>query len=67
MRRFLAFTLIIIALILPLTAAAQGGPGTRDFPIRDFGACINLPDFTNEAESLQLLGLQHSPRSSSLL
>jgi hypothetical protein len=22
------------------------GPGTEDFPIRDFGACINLPDFT---------------------
>jgi pimeloyl-ACP methyl ester carboxylesterase len=33
-----------------LPVSAQGGPGTKDFAIRDFGACINLPDFTEVTE-----------------
>jgi hypothetical protein len=37
----------LVLLLSVLPAAAQGGPGTRDFAIRDFGACINLPDFTH--------------------
>ncbi len=39
---------LLIVMFLPagIPAQAQGGPGTRDFAIRDFGACINLPDFT---------------------
>ncbi len=50
-RRFILTSLLL--LILPpaiLPAAAQGGPGTTDFAIRDFGACINLPDFTQATE-----------------
>jgi hypothetical protein len=43
---------LIVAITLLIStfagvAAAQGGPGTKDFAIRDFGACINLPDFAN--------------------
>lgn len=41
---------LLVLLLIGAPAAAQGGPGTADFPIRDFGACINLPDFTVESE-----------------
>ncbi len=48
MARLRFFTLILLVAILfsALPLAAQGGPGTEDFPIRNFAACINLPDFT---------------------
>lgn len=45
-RILMLVTLVTALLIGTLPTAAQGGPGTEDFPIRDFGACINLPDFT---------------------
>lgn len=38
--------LALMPLAVGHTTQAQGGPSTRDFAIRDFGACINLPDFT---------------------
>ncbi|MFC1960100.1 hypothetical protein ACFLYO_05280 [Chloroflexota bacterium] len=46
MRKRLFVILIGLLLISGLPTMAQGGPGTKDFAIRDFGACINLPDFT---------------------
>ncbi len=55
-RRYVLTSLLaasLLLLILPpaiLPAVAQGGPGTTDFAIRDFGACINLPDFTQATE-----------------
>ncbi len=47
----LRLSLVIVATLLvgSLPVLAQGGPGTADFPIRDFGACINLPDFAVES------------------
>jgi hypothetical protein len=48
-----SIALLVVAIMLLLSvipAAAQGGPGTKDFLIRDFGACINLPDFTEVTE-----------------
>lgn len=48
--RKLTLGLVLAILIGAVPISAQGGPGTVDFPIRDFGACINLPDFTIETE-----------------
>ncbi len=54
MRRLFVLSAFLMAIsVLPasvLPASAQGGPGTENFPIRNFGACINLPDFTIETE-----------------
>lgn len=41
---YILITLCLLFSTLPVSA--QGGAGTKDFYIRDFGACINLPDFT---------------------
>lgn len=45
MRKSLLMLIVAMLLFLVIPADAQGGPGTKDFPIRDFNACINLPDF----------------------
>lgn len=47
-RWFVLALLLLLVSILPVSA--QGGPGTEDFYIRDFGACVNLPDFTEVTE-----------------
>ena len=46
MRHRVYWLTAMLMLISAFPAAAQGGPGTKDFAIRDFAACINLPDFT---------------------
>lgn len=46
MKRVLLLVILAILATSMTPAMAQGGPGTRDFYVRDFEMCINLPDFT---------------------
>jgi hypothetical protein len=50
MRKYISVLLIFASFLGVVPLVAQGEPGTRDFPIRDFDACINLPNFTNVYE-----------------
>ncbi|MFC1961134.1 hypothetical protein ACFLYO_10530 [Chloroflexota bacterium] len=50
MQKSLFVIMIFLLFVGAIPLAAQGGPGTQDFPIRDFDACINLPDFTVESD-----------------